>query len=148
MSTTAVTALRLTRTFGAAPDRVFEAWTQPEHMKRWACPEGAQLEVVEVDLRVGGAYTLGMRTSEGLTHTAYGTYREVDVPRKLVYTWDWKEEDQRMGETLVTVLFNDAPDGGTEVVLTHEGFPAEEAKAGHEEGWGSCFTKLQGMWAV
>jgi len=147
MNTSTATSLRMTRLIAAAPERVFEAWTRPEHMRRWSCPEGYGLEEVRSDVRVGGAFRLQMRSPEDLTHTAYGTYRVVDPPRKLVYTWDWEEEDQRMGETLVTVEFNDAPDGGTEVVLTHEGFPVEEARTGHEDGWASCLNKLEALCA-
>ena len=50
------------------------------------------------------------------------------------------------GETIVTVEFKDL-DGSTEVVLTHELFPSSEAKAGHETGWLSCLSKLEGMFA-
>jgi uncharacterized protein YndB with AHSA1/START domain len=147
MSTSTSTSLRITRTIAAPPERVFEAWTRPEHQRRWACPEGYSLEDVVTDLRVGGSFLLAMRSPEGVRHTAVGTYRVVEPPRKLVYTWDWEEDDQRVGETVVTVLFNEGPGGSTEVFLTHEGFPAEEAKVGHEEGWGSCLNKLQGMYA-
>ncbi len=51
-----------------------------------------------------------------------------------------------MGETLVTVEFNDL-DGSTEVVLTHELFPNAEAKSSHEEGWTSCLNRLERLFA-
>ena len=57
----------------------------------------------------------------------------------MVYTWDWEEQENAMGETVVTVEFSEV-DGGTRVDLVHEGFPVEEARAGHEEGWGACMT--------
>ena len=78
---------------------------------------------------------------EGVEHNAFGTYREVDEPKRLVYTWDWREEGQQMGETLVTVEFNEV-EGGTEIVLVHDGFPADEARAGHGEGWELCLDHL------
>ena len=135
-------SLRLTRTVAAPPARVFEAWTTPEDMVHWASPEGATLEKVEVDLRVGGSYLLAMKNAEGAHWTAFGTYKEIDPPNRLVYTWDWKEKDHAMGDTLVTVEFNEV-DGGTEVVLVHEGFPAEEAKDGHLQGWTSCLDRFE-----
>lgn len=48
-----------------------------------------------------------------------GTYRVLDPPRKLVYTWLW-ETDLEAAETLVTVEFHDRG-GSTEIVLTREG---------------------------
>ena len=44
-------------------------------------------------------------------------------------------------ETLVTVEFARAEDG-TEVRLSHEGFPTPEDREGHEEGWNICLERL------
>ena len=137
--------LHLTRLLPAPPERVFDAWTREEHRLHWACPRGATLLSAESDLRVGGRHRLRMDV-EGVPHTASGVYREIDRPRRLVYTWDWEEEDQRMGETLVAVDFV-AVEGGTEVRLTHSGFPAPEARDGHGEGWGSCLERLEELLA-
>ena len=142
MSTDTGTTLTMTKGIAATPERVFEAWTTPDQMKVWACPEYATLENVEIDLRVGGGYLLDMKTDEGPRYTAFGTYREIDAPNRIVYTWDWKQEEHAVGETLVTVEFNAVGDA-TEILLTHDLFPSVEAKAGHEEGWGSCLTKLE-----
>lgn len=136
------TALRLSRVVRVDPQAAFDAWTQPEQIRRWACPEGHTVAESQVDLRVGGAYLLEIRSDDGATHTAYGVYREVDRPGRLVYTWDWKEDDHQVGETVVTVEFR-PHERGTEVVLTHEGFPAEEATEAHVEGWTGCLEKLE-----
>jgi uncharacterized protein YndB with AHSA1/START domain len=138
------TALSVARVIHATPDRVFRAWTVPTELQRWSCPEGATVEDAAVDLKVGGSYTIVMRNAAGDTHTAVGTYREIDPPRRLVYTWNWREPDHQVGETVVTVEFNDLG-GSTEVVLRHEGFPAPEATAAHEDGWTSCFGRLASL---
>ncbi len=139
------TALHLTRIVNADPQTAFDAWTQPEHIRHWACPEGATVADSQVDLTVGGSYVLKMRNDEqGIFHTAVGTYREIDPPNRLVYTWDWVEDDHRMDtETLVTVEFRPHADG-TEVVLTHEAFPTEEITDLHGEGWESCLAQYVG----
>ena len=72
---------------------------------RYCCDDPLNLgRDIPSDFRVGGSYTIAMRV-DGNDHTAIGTYKEIDAPNRLVYTWDWKEEDNRMGETLVTVEF-------------------------------------------
>ena len=142
MSTSTAGSLRLERVVAATPERVFRAWTTPDEMKAWSCPEGYRLERVVSEPRPGGAFELAMVGPEGESHTAHGRYRVVEPPRRLVYTWDWREEGQRMGETVVTVEFVDAPEGGTRVRVTHEGFPAAEARDGHVEGWTGCLDKL------
>ena len=142
MSAEIVTALRITRVIRTDRQSVWDAWTKPEQMKQWSCPAPGGLAEATSDLRVGGAFTMRM-VVEGVEHNAFGTYREVEEPKRLVYTWDWREEEQAMGDTLVTVEFNEV-EGGTEVVLLHEGFPAEEARAGHDEGWNACMANLEG----
>ena len=57
------------------------------------------------DLVEGGAFTLRMEVAGGKVYHVFGTYREVDFPRRLVYTWDLEEAEDWVGETLVTVAF-------------------------------------------
>lgn len=142
MSTETSTSLRMSRVIGASRERVFEAWTRPEHMKQWACPEHATVDDVQVDLTVGGRYRIRMKDAEGNTWTAYGVYREIEAPTRLVYTWDWEEEGYHMGDaSVVTVEFNDLG-GSTEVVLLHAGFPVKDVTDAHTEGWTSCLNRL------
>ena len=133
--------LRLVRTVAASPERAFEAWSDPEQVSRWTCPDPTASVDVEIDLRVGGRYLIRMHV-EGGPFTAHGTYREVDPPRRLVYTWGWKEEAHAMkAETVVTVEF--APvEKGTEIRLTHSGFPTPDDRDGHEEGWKICVDRF------
>lgn len=143
MSVEAGQSLRVTRVIPADRRAVWAAWTDPEQMRKWSCPAPDGVESVESDFRVGGSFTLAMRV-DGVPHTAFGTYREIDEPSRLVYTWDWKEEGQRMGETVVTVEFVERPDG-TEIVLVHEGFPAPEARDGHDQGWVLCLDNFEAL---
>lgn len=142
MSTKTDTSLRVSRVIKADAETVFRAWTEAEQLKQWSCPEGLTVADAQVDLSVGGRYRIRMENPEGKVHTAIGVYRQIEPPRRLVYTWDWEEEESRVGETLVTVEFNDLGDS-TEVVLRHELFPSAEAKAAHEQGWTSCLNRLE-----
>jgi uncharacterized protein YndB with AHSA1/START domain len=138
--TETATALRLERTYAAAPTRVFDAWTDPEVLRRWwaAAPDWECPEAV-VDLRVGGRYRLSMRTTEGETHVVGGEYTEVERPARLAYTWAWEQGDGE--ESQVTVEFR--PDGdGTTVVITHAGLTSEESKGRHAHGWSGCLDNL------
>ena len=47
--------VRIERTFAAPAEAVFDAWTNPEVMRRWFhCGPDWETPVAEVDLRVGG----------------------------------------------------------------------------------------------
>lgn len=140
-------SLRLTRWVRADPETAFKAWTDPEIARSWSAPEGMDLPSYEADVRVGGRLRLTMRNEDGETFTAEGEYREVEPPRRVSYTWDWREEAHAVGETLITVEFADA-DGGTEVVMRHEGLPSGEAAADHEQGWSSCLDRFEGLFTA
>ncbi|MEM9646107.1 MAG: SRPBCC domain-containing protein, partial [Planctomycetota bacterium] len=95
--------MTIRRTIRATRDRVFDAWTRPEHLRNWwrVHPKWTT-EIAEIDLRVGGKYRLGMRdpAQEG-PFVCGGEFVEVTPPAKLVYTWAWESAEMDVGETLV-----------------------------------------------
>jgi len=97
MSTDIDTSLQLSKVIAADPETVFRAWTDPEQVKLWSCPEGVMIDDVQIDLTVGGQYRICMKGDEG-AWTAVGTYREIEPPRRLVYTWDWEEKEHKMSQ--------------------------------------------------
>ena len=55
-------ALRFERVVDATRDLVCRAWTEPDRMKAWYRPDDDwATPVAEVDLRVGGAYRIGLK---------------------------------------------------------------------------------------
>jgi uncharacterized protein YndB with AHSA1/START domain len=52
--------IELQRRFRASPERVFRAWTQPVALREWWCPPGWVAGEIDIDLRIGGAYRIGM----------------------------------------------------------------------------------------
>ncbi|HEV7365545.1 MAG TPA: SRPBCC domain-containing protein [Gemmatimonadales bacterium] len=130
--------LQVRRVFPVSPERLFRAWTTPEELKRWHAPDPLTVPLVEIDLRVGGSYRIHMREPGGIEHRVGGTYRVVDPPRRLVYTWKHDNED-----TVTQVTLEFKPQGsGTELVLTHEGFPSEDDRNSHEQGWTSILERV------
>ena len=131
-------AFQLRRIYPASRVEIFAAWTDPEQMRDWLCPAGATIPVVEVDLRVGGAFRIDMQSEHG-TNSHTGIYQEIIRPEKLVFTWSSVNTDNK--ETLVTVeLIQHGQQ--TELVLTHEGLPDEKARGMHVVGWTSILDKL------
>ena len=67
-----------------------------------------------------------------------GEYLEIKPPEKLVFTWN----SPAVQNTRVTVELKDLGDS-TEIWLTHELLPTEEARKSHEGGWNGCMVKLE-----
>lgn len=134
-------AVHLKQTFPAPRDKVFRAWTDPDALKRWWGPPGSTIQEVKVDLRVGGAYRIGIQYPPDDVFYLNGTYREVQPPEKLVFTWRWEKPDMDFGESVVTLEFHELGDS-TVVTLTHEGFPNRDVAESHNEGWAAILDSL------
>jgi uncharacterized protein YndB with AHSA1/START domain len=143
--TAATRALRVSRIIHADAETLFRAWTDPRELMRWWRQEGEgwAFAGASIDLRVGGAYRLGMTAPDGKIHVAVGVYREVQRPVRLVFTWEWEDPTHRAGDTVVTVEFKDAGGDRTEVVLTHEGFVDEARMGRHQQGWIELLNLLE-----
>jgi uncharacterized protein YndB with AHSA1/START domain len=133
--------LEIRRTLAAPRERVFNAWTRAEELKKWFAPGPLTTAVAEVDLRVGGRYRITMRGPDGVEHTVGGVFQVIEPPSRLVYSWKW-EDKPSAGESTVTVEFTEHG-RSTEVVLRHEGLPSDKEVADHRQGWDGCFEKLE-----
>jgi uncharacterized protein YndB with AHSA1/START domain len=133
------------RTIRAPRQRVFDAWTKAEEIKAWHAPGPMTVSRADIDLRPGGTYRIHMVAPTGEEHRVVGTYREVDPPRRVVYTWQWETGTD---QTVTTVSLDFIERGAdTEVVLRHEGFSRDEARASHEQGWTAIMDKLAAHFA-
>jgi uncharacterized protein YndB with AHSA1/START domain len=138
----------VTRTFDAPRALVFDAYTQPELLKRWYGAPGRSLVVCEIDLRVGGAYHFLWRGEGKKDVGMRGVHREVVRPERLVRTETW--EDWDAGEILETTVLTERAGITT---LTSTGlYPSREVrdavmKAGLESGTRETFARLAEMLA-
>ncbi len=154
MSATNDHELVIERFFAAPRERLWQAWTNPEQLKRWWGPKDFTAPYAEIDLRVGGKYLYCMRAPEGREFWSGGVYRAIVPLEKIVVTDSFTDEkgqvvpasDYGMSgdwplELLVTVTFEEQ-DGKTKMTLRHLGIPAGENLEGAREGWNQSFDKL------
>ena len=144
--TTAESEVNFTRVFNAPASLVFKAWTDPKHMAQWWGPQGFTNPVCEMDVRPGGKILIHMRSPDGTVYPMTGTFREVVVPERLVFTAVAEDDDgNALLEGLCTVTFEEQ--GGKTTLTVHEtavGY-AEVAKqmlAGMETGWAQSLERL------
>ena len=138
-TTTVKPSLTIKRRFKAPPEKVFNAWADPEKVKHWMGPGEVKVLRTEGDARTGGRFRWVMRAPDGEDHDVSGTYREVIPNEKLVFTWAWKSTPER--ESLVTLTFK-SDGGGTMMTLLHEQFFDDTARDRHQQGWNSAMDKL------
>ena len=129
------------RTFAAPRASVFAAWTDPEILARWWGPKTHTIPEVSLDPKVGGAWMTLMRSPEGTEHRVSGVYREISPPTRLVFTWAWGFDGQRGHETVVTVEFDEVPEG-TLMRFHQAAFESPDMTVAHDQGWTSTFEKF------
>ena len=138
--------VRLTREFKAPIEKVFQAWTDPKILTQWVGPKEVQTTAAEVDLKVGGKYQFTLKLPDGNISNHYGEYREIDPPKKLVFTGvlDGQGCEGSAGvyaETVVTIELKDMG-GSTRLTLTHDLLPTEDSRDSHAFGWNGSFDRL------
>lgn len=140
MTEVAGKSLRIERTYAASIERVFDAWTSPEVMRRWWQAErGWATAAAEVDLNVGGDVRVVMYDpNNDVEYGGGGKYTEIDRPNRLAFTWIWDEDTRR---TLIEIDFAETG-AGTTVTFVHRGLWDEEAVRSHEGGWGRILDNL------
>ncbi|MGV9327370.1 SRPBCC family protein [Streptosporangium sandarakinum] len=135
----AVTAdYTITRAFAAPSELVYRAWTTPAHFGRWFGPRDFTVpeDRIVMELRPGGAWQVVMLDGAGGEYPLGGVYRELDAPRRLVFTTG--DPDNTTGDiaSTVTVTFTPTGDGGTEMTMRQQGVNTDQEHAeGAKNGW-------------
>ena len=87
MTTPADREIEIARDFHAPRQLVFDAFTQPELVRRWLLgPSGWTMPVCEIDLRIGGGYRYVWRKDGVKDMGMGGVFREIVSPRLVVAT--------------------------------------------------------------
>ncbi|MHB8233036.1 MAG: SRPBCC family protein [Solirubrobacteraceae bacterium] len=134
--------LRIERVFDAPVERVFEAWTSEEVLRRWihAAPDW-ETPTADVELRVGGTIRIVMRDpSDGAEYGARGEYTVVEAPHRVVFTWVW--DDDRDTPQLIELELTEV-EGATTVVMTNSAIPSDGALKSQRRGWHLCYDNLE-----
>src|SRR6187549_3162193 len=132
-------SVTIVRQIKAPLAKVWAAITQPELMMQWWGPDAGPTLRAEADVRPGGRFSVVFRLLNGDEHNPTGIYQEVVPEKTLAFTWDLPGKL----EPASLVTFRLEPfEGGTELTLTHEHLPDEEARKSHEEGWSGLLDKL------
>lgn len=114
--------VRLHRVLRAAPERVYQAFLDPDAMVKWMPPNGFTREVHQLDAHAGGFYQMSFTNfSTGKSHTFGGEYLEL-VPQERIRYTDQFDDPNLPGTIQRTITFK-AVSCGTELEITQEGIP-------------------------
>jgi uncharacterized protein YndB with AHSA1/START domain len=149
------TDLVLERVLDAPRALVWQAWTDPEHVKRWWAPRPYQTPECEIDLRAGGKFYTRMTGPDGFDNAGTGCFLEIVPGERVVWTSalgeGWRPNDLGPADCggfpfTAIMSFEDMGDGRTRyrAVAMHRNAADSEAHArmGFHDGWGTCADQL------
>jgi uncharacterized protein YndB with AHSA1/START domain len=121
----------ITREFDAPRHLVYEAYTNPDLVRRWWHAKRGEMTVCDIDLRVGGRWRYVMVTPEGMEVAFHGEYREI-VPNERIVSTEVYEgmPDAEALDTLTLTEF----DGRTRLEILVEHASKEHRDAHIESG--------------
>jgi uncharacterized protein YndB with AHSA1/START domain len=147
------------RTFDASREDVWNAFTQPQHLKHWWGTPGSSVEIARHELKPGGLFHYCMKSPDGRTMWARFIFREIVVPERLVWLNGFSDEHAGLTrnpwvpslplETLNTLTLAEQ-DGKTLITITVVPFNASEEQTrifagginGMKMGFGASFKVL------
>jgi len=137
-----------TRSFDAPRDLVWDAFTIPEHVKKWMIgPDGWTMPVCEMDLRPGGQWRYTWRNGQGHEFSMYGEFLEITRPERLVNTETFDPHpaslnttvfEEKSGRTLITAT----------VVYASKEVRDTALATGMTDGWGQSYDRLEDLLAA
>lgn len=77
--------LRISRTFRAPIELVWEVWTNPEHIAKWWGPTGFTNTMDKMDVREGGEWTFTMHGPDGTNFPNRSVFKEIIPFKKIAF---------------------------------------------------------------
>jgi uncharacterized protein YndB with AHSA1/START domain len=141
--------LVISRVLAASREIVFQAWSSADHVKHWFCPAQYSVPEAQVELRVGGAFTVCMQSAQGQRHWTRGRFTEIVPNSRLVIDMQvFDAQDKLLFRALTEANFAEQRGGSTrmDVKQTYTVFEALVAKPmiqGAPEGWRETLDRLE-----
>jgi uncharacterized protein YndB with AHSA1/START domain len=137
--------LRFERLIAAPPERVFDAFTDPEGQREFYGKDDAGWVVdSRCDLRVGGVWSVSFGPAPDRLYHHHHVFEAIERPRRILIASTETRLDGSSFETTIEFTF-EPRDGGTLMTMIHGGFPSEELRDEHTRGVPNAFDRLERM---
>jgi uncharacterized protein YndB with AHSA1/START domain len=152
--------LVVTRVVDAPVGQVWQAWTDPEQVRRWWGPTGFTCPLARIDLREGGTSLVAMRSPAGQDLYNTWSYRSIVPHQRLEFIQNFADEyGNKLAPASIglpaeipqdvrnVVTFKAMGEHRTEMTVTEYGYPSDQilelSKAGLEQVLDKLATNLQ-----
>ena len=146
-------ATRISVHVNAPRSAVYRALLDPDAIAKWRVPAGMTSQVHEFDPREGGSFRVSLSydvpgqsgKSAARTDTYHGHFARLVPDEQVVEVLEFETADPALGGTMtMTTTLTDA-DGGTDVLVAHEGIPDSVPAADNETGTRMALANLASL---
>ncbi|ONH61484.1 polyketide cyclase [Frankia sp. CcI49] len=147
-------SLRLSCPLAAPRATVYRALIDPAAIVRWRFPDGMSARLHEFDAREGGAFRISLTydrpdaagKTAGNTDTYRGHFVRLVPDEQVVEELAFESADPALGAPMtMTTTLSDTDDGGTLVVIVHDGIPDAIPAADNETGTRMALDRLRAL---
>jgi uncharacterized protein YndB with AHSA1/START domain len=148
-----VSSTRIIRHIGASRAAIYHALLDPSAVAMWRVPAGMTSVVHEFDAREGGSFRIsltydastGTGKTAAHTDTYHGHFAKLVPNEQVVEVLEFETADPKLrGEMTMTTTLAEA-DGGTDVLVVHEGIPPGVSVGDNEIGTRMSLDKLAAL---
>jgi uncharacterized protein YndB with AHSA1/START domain len=141
---------QLSHHVNASRSEVYRALLDPDAVAKWRVPAGMTSQVHEFDAREGGSFRVSLTydapdrsgKSAARTDTYHGRFRKLVPDEQVVEVFEFETADPALHGTMtMTTTLTDA-DGGTDVLVVHDGIPDAVPAADNETGTRTALANL------
>lgn len=151
------TDLKLERELAVPLALVWEAWTQPKHIKEWFCPKPWRVVECDIDLQPGGVFRFVMEGPAGERNEHVTCYLAVENQKRLVWSTAMHPGfrpapvSKGVPDFTAVIEFTSLGASKTRYVATamhrDQAGSEQHARMGFLEGWGICADQLEALMA-
>jgi uncharacterized protein YndB with AHSA1/START domain len=135
--------VRFARFIDAAPEKVFDAFTQAGGQEAfYGTDDPGWIVETECDFRVGGVWTVNFGPSRGELYRHDHVFRVIDRPSRLVVDTTETRLDGSSFEFETEFTF-EPQDGKTLMTMVQRGLPTAELREEHRAGLPNAFARLE-----
>ncbi|MFF4506841.1 SRPBCC domain-containing protein [Streptomyces sp. NPDC001401] len=143
-------AAQVSRHMEAPPSAVYRALVDADAIAEWRVPDGMSSHVHEFDAREGGRFRVsltydapsGTGKSAAHTDTYHGHFAKLVPNEQIVEVLEFETADPALRGTMTMTTTLTAADGGTDVLVVHEGIPDAVPAADNETGTRMALANL------
>lgn len=136
------------RLIPGSPELVFDAFSDRQSLEQWFTPNpGIVVEVLEFAFVTNGRFRFRYTMGNGRQAVVGGVYETIVRPSRIAMSWIFEAPDPLANVPMRVAFDFLGKASATQVTVTHEGIPTDQACTVHQDGWEGTFDQLEELWA-